>query len=57
MFRHQRHKSAEVVIGIMGSWTGFGVVLHSENGLMTMGEGGDGAVVEIEMGHLHAVRR
>ena len=35
------------MVGIMWAWTGLRVILHSENWLMTMREGCNGAVVEI----------
>ena len=34
----------------MGPWTGFRVVLHSENGLAAMGNRRHGAVVQVEVG-------
>ena len=38
------------MIRIMGARTGFRVVLHPENGLLTVGNRRHGAVVQIEMG-------
>ena len=43
------------MIGIMRSWTGLRVILHSEDRLMTMGKGGHGAVVEVPVGDIHDV--
>ena len=45
-----------MMIRIMGSWTGFRVVLHPEHGLLTVSNCRHSAVVEIEMGDVdHAV--
>ena len=43
------------MIGIMRSWAGLGVILHSENRLMSMRKGGHGAVVEVPVSDIHDV--
>jgi len=48
-FRHECNETGEVVIGIMGARTGFWVVLHSKDGLVTMGHRRHRSVVEIEV--------
>ena len=44
-----------MMIRIMGSRTGFWVVLNTEDRLMTMGNRRNCAVVEIQMSDLHLV--
>ena len=46
-----------MMVRIMGTGTGFGVVLHPENRLMTMFEGCHRAVFEVEMGDLDQIGR
>ena len=43
------------MIRIMGARTGFRVVLHPENGLLTVGNRRHGAVIQIEMGDVNQV--
>ena len=43
------------MVGIMRAWTGLRVILHSENRLMTMREGCNGAVVEIPVSDIQDV--
>ena len=40
----------------MGTWTCFGVVLNTEDWLLTVGDGRNGSIVEIEMGDLDLIR-
>ena len=44
-----------MMISIVGSRTGFRVVLDSEEWLLAMGHGRNRAVVQIEMGDLHGI--
>ena len=46
-----------MVIGIVRSRTGFGMILNAENRLLTMLERGHSAVVEVEMGDFNRFRR
>ena len=50
---HQGGKAGEVVVGVMGAWAGFGVVLDAEDGLVAEGQGRHCLVVEIAMADRH----
>jgi|694.fasta_scaffold00659_4 hypothetical protein len=50
---HQRHETAEVMVGVMGARACLRVVLHSEHRLARQLECGDGVVVEIVVGDAH----
>ena len=41
---------AEEVVGVVGAWAGFGVVLDGEDGQGCVADAGDGAIVEVEVG-------
>ena len=45
-----------MMVGIMRAWAGLRVVLHPEHRLLTMGHRRHGSIIEIEVGHLDAVR-
>ena len=54
---HQGSEATEVVISIMRARTGLRVVLHAKYGLVAVRQCGHGAVIEIEMRHLHLLGR
>ena len=54
--RHQCDESREMMIRVVGTRTGFWVVLNAEDRLVTMGHRRNRAVVEIQMGDLHLVQ-
>ena len=45
------------MVGVVGAGAGFRVVLHAEQGLAAVGQGGHGAVIEVVVGHLHQLGR
>jgi hypothetical protein len=54
---HQARKSGEMMICIMGAWTGFRVILNAKHGLSPMSERSHGAVVQIEMSNFYFLSR
>jgi hypothetical protein len=54
---HQGNEASEVVVRVVGTWTGFGVVLDPESRLIQQAQGSHRSVVEIVVGDPYLSRR